>query len=199
MRIFIFILLVLILSCKGKREKKEIIPQEVLTQLLEGDLILRAGTDVVSEGIKMMNEKDKSFSHAGIVIKDKDGKTKIAHSISLGNGKKSLISEDLIEQFLNPEENSGFMILRYDEIVDYKGQISEEVRKMRLEGIEFDHKMDFKSDEKMYCTEFIYKVFKRVNKNFEGILLKNYEGEDYLPLENLYLNAKCNIIYKNQF
>ena len=71
--------------------------------------------------------------------------------------------------------------------------------KFNLEGIEFDHKMDFKSDEKMYCTEFIYKVFKRVNKNFEGILLKNYEGEDYLPLENLYLNAKCNIIYKNQF
>ncbi len=199
MRISIIFSLLLFLSCKGKKETKELIPQEVVINLMEGDLILRSGTDVVSEGIKMMNETDKTYSHAGIVVKDRDGKIKIAHSISLGSGKKSLISEDLIENFISPDENSGYMILRYSEIVDYKGQISEVVREMREEGIEFDHKMDFKSDEKMYCTEFIYKVFKRVNKKFEGILLKNYEGEDYLPLENLYLNAKCNIIYKNQF
>ena len=78
---------------------------------LDGDLIVRLTDDLVSEQVKLINEKDKSYSHAGIIYKIND--TLKVYNISPDSADKDEIKLQPLDSFINPEKNLSCALYRY--------------------------------------------------------------------------------------
>ncbi len=183
MNIFHISLLAVILfaagSCKGKKEdpveaakkqqeeyyRQNLLKVDSLKALVrEGDIVTRTSNAWDSEQIKDFQQKDKTFTHAGIAVLH-DGKIKICHVM----GKDSVYKSDLtfyeqIDSFLNPRIYTAFGIFRFN--LD-----SAQTRSMLAfadncvqKKIPFDYLFETKTDDALTCTELVAKAVTSATK-----------------------------------
>jgi len=62
-------------------------------------------------------------------------------------------------------------------------------------GVEFDFDFDMYTDDKMYCSEMIYKALLLATNNENYIPLSHVIEKPYVAIDNLYLNDHCNLIF----
>ncbi|MGE5519140.1 MAG: YiiX/YebB-like N1pC/P60 family cysteine hydrolase, partial [Candidatus Dadabacteria bacterium] len=172
----------------------------------EGDLVVRNHYEFTSSLIKTFNRRDKSYSHAGIVFME-NGYPYIYHITDGGKDALGGIRKDSLKVFCTPNSNGGYGIFRYNftsmELDSMKSLLREWVSK----DMKFDFRMDYQTDEKMYCSEMIAKLISRgtcdrividrtrptqierflFNKMYD--LPKDYgKGKTVVAIDNLYLN-----------
>jgi hypothetical protein len=132
--------------------------------LHEGDLILRNGLEFSSQVVKQFNRKDKSFSHAGIILFR--GSEPFVYHIVPGDENPDLrLRFDSLERFCNPRRNGGFALYRYaldsTEILTLK----ETILGWHRAGVLFDSTFNLQTDDRMYCSEMIKKGLARASGN----------------------------------
>lgn len=179
----------------------------------DGDVITRAGSDMISNSLRNFNKQDKAYSHSGIALVE-NGEVYVYHTLTGEENKTDKMMREPFDSFCNPEKKNGFGIFRYKLDEPERSRFDSLLRHYYQSGMRFDRNFDLKSDSAMYCAEVIYKCLKQstgnriilpttVVKNFKvkdpgynGKVLKEFE---YVAPDNLYMNPYCTEIKRIQF
>jgi hypothetical protein len=194
---------------------------EGLQLVREGDLVTRLNTDPSSQYLKNFNRHDKKFSHAGIVLFE-NGKPCVYHIINGEENPDEKIKKDSLKGFCDPRKNFAFGIFRYKIKPTEIEKLKKLIRQWYKQGIQFDSTFNLKTDDRMYCSEMIYKALARVtNKRIvfettrpsftEAKFLSLYmqcpfsyiSHLEIVCIDNLYSNRFCRLVkeydYEHQF
>ncbi len=178
-----------------------------------GDLITRAGSDVISASLQNFNKQDKTYSHSGLAFLE-SGEIYVYHTIAGDNNPGDRMIREPFDSFCNPEKKSGLGIFRYDINNQEIDSLHSYIKDHFKNGMAFDKLFDLKDDSTMYCAEIITKGLKRSTNNrviipttvvknlrvkdpaFRGKVFKIFE---YIAVDNLYMNSHCKEIARVQF
>lgn len=167
--------------------------------LQTGDLVLRTGADVTSHMLCQMNQQDKTYSHCGIVMIE-DGYPFVYHSIGGEDNPDERLRRDSASFFFSPEHNNGFGIARYDMSSANIARLSQLVQQYYKERKKFDMDFDLRTDDKLYCAEFVYKAVDRAMLDTTYIRPVTLFGFTFVAVDNLFKNGHakliCQIKYK---
>lgn len=156
----------------------------------QGDLIVRTGRDFTSETMRQLSSQDKTYSHCGIASIEHDSLF-VYHSIGGEWNPDQKLRRDPFEIFCNPFENRGFGIFRYKLSPKENARLISVVQKFYNQGIMFDMKFDLASDERMYCTEFVYKAVAEASHNKISLSTTTLNHLKFVAPDNLFINPAC--------
>ena len=156
----------------------------------QGDLIVRTGRDFTSETMRQLSSQDKTYSHCGIASIEHDSLF-VYHSIGGEWNPDQKLRRDPFEIFCNPFENRGFGIFRYKLSPEENARLISVVQKFYKQGIMFDMQFDLASDERMYCTEFVYKAVEEASHNKISLSTTTFNHLKFVAPDNLFINPAC--------
>ena len=159
-------------------------------QLLKsGDIILRRGYGVDSIVAANFSNKEKRYSHAGIIYKDKNNIYVIHSEDNKIKGFNGVVQEKL-QNYLKGIKI--WAVYRYDDINLTK--LTSYILEEKKSNILFDMEFDLKTNNKMYCSEFIYKSFNKVSQKILIKASKLFLSKRYVVITDLYLNKNTKLI-----
>ncbi len=210
-------LLFCMLACNTQKEKEafviskrdSVIEEQKATMAFEqiykvkdlvesGDLILRTGKDYTSEVMKKLSQHDKTYSHCGIASWENDTLF-VYHALGGEWNPDQKLRRDQFELFCNPYENRGFGIFRYKINDVQQKNIITQAHRFYEQGVMFDMKFDLATDDRMYCSEFVYKTIEKATKDsieFNTTILNHIK---FVAVDNLFVNPFCNEIKRVAF
>ena len=172
--------------------------QPDVSQLKTGDLIFRHGRGFISNSLMSLGQREKKYSHSGIVSIE-NGKVFVYHAIGGEENISNKLRKDPLSVFCQPADVHAFGIYRTDLNDSQVIAVMSLVKTYFNSGLEFDTKFDLATDDNMYCTEFVYKVFDRVLGNQNYISLSTLTGKQYIACDDLYYNSHCMPVYNYQY
>ena len=163
--------------------------------VLNGDMILRNGTDEVSAAARGFNRKEKIYSHCGIIQIDNDTAW-VYHAIGGNYNPSNQLKKELLSSFCDNKENDKIAIYRYHLSEKEKIKLTDIVHQYYIQKLPFDLFFNFNTDNAMYCAEFVFKSYNRaLNGKLDTTLIKDAEGRVYVTVDDLYLNTFCKPIF----
>lgn len=174
-----------ILSCVADDSYPKI--NEIKPLLKSGDIIFRNGTDEVSEAARSFNRTDKRYSHCGIVQRENDTLF-VYHALGGPYNPSQKLMKQLLDDFCNEKDTDRIGIYRYTLSEADTKQLDSLLKKQYSAGLPFDLFFNFYTDDRMYCSEF---VFKSLNTATQGALnnLLHREEPIYISIDDLYVNT----------
>ncbi len=176
-----------------------------------GDLIVRMTDDLISEQIKFLNEKEKIYSHAGIIM-IKNNQPFVCN-ISPNDPENDTIQIVPLDSFINPAKNLKCALYRYDLSQEENDSLNEILIKYKAGDMRFDRLYDLDTDNKMYCAELIDKALQKATRNRinikrtnipaamqptvfaffkrENVTKKMVLQRKIITIDNLYLRNDC--------
>ena len=176
-----------------------------------GDLVVRMTDDLISEQIKFLNETEKIYSHAGIIV-IRNGIPYVCN-ISPNDPKIDTIRVEPVDSFLNPEKNLRCALYRYDMNSEERNSLTEILLNYKNHNITFDWLYDLATNDKMYCAELIEKALKSATGNrisiketnipasMQGTVFAFFKNQHVtkkmiakrkiITIDNLYLRKDC--------
>lgn len=185
-------------SCEGER-KSEVragIADSLISQLQQGDLALRRGRDVASYMISQANVADKRFSHCGLV-QIEQGHPFVYHFIN-GQDRDGLV-RDSASVFFSPVQNSLVTVMRYSMTSAQQEEQASLIKQYHSKQPGFDMNFDSYTGDKLYCSEFVYRVMNAVMKDSTYIKPAMKKGFAYIPVDRLYADNKATAIWQMRF
>ncbi|MEO8112283.1 MAG: hypothetical protein ABI594_19705 [Ginsengibacter sp.] len=164
----------------------------------QGDLIMRTGKDFTSELMRLSSINDKTYSHCGIASFENDSLF-VYHALGGEWNPDQKLRRDAFEVFCNPYENRGIGIFRYTLNKNTRTRLFEIIHKLYADGVMFDMKFDLSSDNRMYCSEFVYKSVEQANDHEITLPLTTFNDVKFVAPDNLYLNPFCKEILRLEF
>ena len=155
-----------------------------------GDIITRTGNDFTSQSLKSLNRRDKTFSHCGIASMENDTLF-IYHALGGEWNPDQKIKREPYKSFANSTDNNMLGIFRYTIKDLAKRNILTSAQNFYARGIKFDMDFDLKTDEKMYCAEFIYKVFLEATDSsvkFNHSFIRDFE---FIGVDDVITDSLC--------
>ncbi len=163
-----------------------------------GDLILRTGIDFTSETMRLLSSKDKTYSHCGIASIENDSLF-VYHAIGGEFNADQKLRRDPFELFCNPYENRGFGIFRYKLTAIQNEKLINVVQAYYKKGIKFDMQFDLATDDRMYCSEFVYKSVEQAINHQIILPVTSLSHVKFIATDNLFLNPLCREIKRVVF
>jgi hypothetical protein len=155
-----------------------------------GDLIVRTGKDFTSETFSKLSLKDKTYSHCGIASIEHDS-IFVYHAIGGEWNPNQKLRRDAIEIFCNPFENKGFGIFRYKLSADEKKNLIHFAQSHYKKGIIFDMQFNLATDDRMYCSEFVYKAVRAASLNKIALSVTILHHIQFVAIDNLFIDSNC--------
>jgi len=169
-----------------------------ITLLQSGDLVVRSGKGTTSYMLMQMNQKDKTYSHCGIVVIE-NGYPFVYHSIGGEDNPDARVRRDSANYFFSPLNNFGFGIYRYDLEPENITKLENVVRQYYREKRKFDMDFDLKTDDKLYCAEFVYKAVNTAAADSAYIGITHAFGYTFVGIDDLFLNLHTHKIWEVKF
>lgn len=206
--IFLF-LLFFVQSCQQVTDKKTTAERQPLPSdykkidslkklLRSGDLIFRNGTDDVSRAARSFNRKDTSYSHCGLVLIE-NGMPYVYHALGGVYNPDQKLMRQPVDSFANPKDNNAVGAWRYHLDSVQINRLKAVVHYYYLTGLKFDLFFNFKSDDRMYCAEFVYKSLRAATDSS----FVPFVNTDTIPFgvttDDLFLFPKANLVAKEKF
>lgn len=154
-----------------------------------GDVIVRSGTDEVSRTARSFNRKDKTYSHCGVIQVENDT-VFVYHALGGTYNPSQKLLRQPLEVFCDPGEVDRIAVFRYSLNEEESNRLDAWVRNRYEAGLLFDMYFNFYTDDRMYCSEF---VFKALNTAKNGALLRLLPANTYpvyVSIDDLYLNGE---------
>lgn len=170
-----------------------------VSQLKDGDLVLRHSRGFVSDAILTFSTREPEFSHSG-VIRKVDGKTYVYHATGGEENVPNDMKRDPIALYCHPASVFKFGIFRYDipqeEMDAFMAIMDENYNK----GVQFDLDFDMTTEESMYCSEMIYKAMEEVRGEEGNFITLSTVGEKpYVAIDDLYLNEHTTELFRYEY
>jgi Permuted papain-like amidase enzyme, YaeF/YiiX, C92 family len=166
--------------------------------LRSGYLVLRMGKGADSYLLSRFNQKDASYSHCGIVMIE-NGYPFVYHAIGGEDNPDERLRRDSADFFFSPEHNFAIALATFSFDSTQTARLGQVVRAYYAARPLFDLKFDLKSDDKLYCAEFVYKSLNKATENPEFIKTSDHMGLRYVAVDDLFLNPACKIIWQTKF
>lgn len=171
----------------------------VKNKITTGDLILRTGNDFTSESLRSLCQRDQTYSHCGIASIENDT-IFVYHALGGEWNPDQKIRRDAIEVFAEPYSNRGIGIYRFPlERLEIE-QLMITVRELHHIGVMFDMDFDLKSNDHMYCAEFVYKSYLMGTKGKLQFNVSHIGAFQFIGVDDLFLHPKCekqaSLVYK---
>ncbi len=167
--------------------------------LRQGDMVVRSGRDVTSQMFMRFNQKDKTYSHCGIVMIE-NGYPFVYHAIGGEDNPDARLRRDSASFWFSTVYNMGLGIVRFDLPAAAQDSLKKIVRQYYKERRMFDMNFDLDSDDRLYCAEFVYKAITRAAADSAYLKPVTFFGYSFIAVDNLYQNehAKlvCQVRYK---
>jgi hypothetical protein len=128
----------------------------IITSIVkEGDIICRLGDRLWSRYFKDLSLTDKRYSHIGIVHIN-NGIVTVINAEGGGEHKRDFVNESALGDFLSVARTAG--------IYRIKNTDRDQIAALAMEyiGVPFDWKFDMHDESKLYCTELLYVILKRL-------------------------------------
>jgi len=132
---------------------------EIIPLLNDGDIICRMGDRIWSQFFRDLSPTERRFSHLGIV-RIRDDEITVIHSEPLQDGD-DVVTEVPLEKFLRFALSAGVFRLH-----DLEGHLVSDTA-MEFIGRPFDWQFNMEDDSKLYCTELLYVVLKKIDPSIE--------------------------------
>ena len=172
---------------------------EVSRIIKTGDLVLRTGNDFTSQSLRSLNQRDQTYSHCGIASLENDSLF-IYHSLGGEWNPDQRIRRDPLLVFAEPYSNKGIGVYRFDLSEKDISNLMVTVKKLHDAGIMFDMKFDLKSNDRMYCAEFVYKSFVMSMAGKLRFRTSHIGTFEFVGVDDLFLEPHCReqkkILYK---
>lgn len=155
-----------------------------------GDVVTRTGNDFTSQSLRNLNQRDRTYSHCGIASIEHDT-IFIYHALGGDFNPDQKIRRDPIERFAHPSANKGIGVFRFivaDSIVQ---RITTAARCFYQKEVMFDMAFDLASDNRMYCTEFVYKSIQIASGNEVPIHHSRIREFEFIGVDDIFLHPKC--------
>ena len=152
-----------------------------------GDIITRTGNDFTSECLRKLCRRNTSYSHCGIASIENDS-VFIYHALGGDWNPDQKILRESLEKFGNPLENRGIGIFRLTLSDSLKTALTNCARNFRSQGIEFDMAFDLKTDNKMYCAEFVAKTIEKASEMAITIHRSRIDSLEFIGVDDIFLN-----------
>lgn len=203
---------------KNDDYKEDQVQRDILAlkdSVQEGDLIVRLTDELISQQVRQLNEKDKSYSHSGIIIK-RDGEDFVCN-INPDEAGADTVRFEPLDSFINPHKNLSCALYRYDLSAKEKTDFINELNRYHDEHIRFDKIYDLSTDSALYCSEMIYKALNKATNNRlplktsliparlipmlylyfkEQVTRKEVAERKIITIDNLYLIPQCRLVMK---
>ena len=163
--------------------------------LQSGNIVLRSGRGPDSYLLSNLNQKDKTYSHCGIVMIE-GGYPFVYHSIGGEDNPDERMRRDSARTFFSQRYNSGIAIVQYDLDAEHINRLGEVAREYYALRPLFDMQFDLATDNKLYCAEFVYKALNKAMGDTAYIKTSFAMGRRYVGVDDLFLNSHCRIIWK---
>jgi len=161
--------------------------------LQSGDLVLRTGTDAISYMLRQMNQKNKTYSHCGIVMIE-NGYPFVYHSIGGEDNPAETLRRDSASFFFSPAHNQRLGIVRLGLSAPQVEKLHQLVWEYYKAGVRFDMDFDMASNDKLYCAEFVYKAVCRATADSAFFPLTTLFHKQYVGVDDLYENSRAKMI-----
>jgi hypothetical protein len=142
-----------------------------------GDVICRLGDRIWSQFFKDISLTDKRYSHIGI-IHINDGLVTVVNAEGDTGHGRDFVNKVTLEEFLQVARTAGIYRVRN---ID-----GEQISNLAIEylGIPFDWQFDMNDESKLYCTELLYVILKRIEPTLilKVVYIKEF-GKYIIPLE----------------
>lgn len=170
----------------------------VKKNIQSGDLVTRTGNDFTSESLRSLNQRNSTYSHCGIASIENDS-VFVYHALGGEWNPDEKLRRDRWEIFADPYSNKGIGIFKPAVSVSVLDSIIALTKSYQQKGLMFDMDFDLKTNDRMYCAEFIYKVFIEASSQqiqFNRSKIRDFEfiGVDDIFLHPIF-NGKIEIIY----
>jgi hypothetical protein len=166
--------------------------------LKTGDLVVRTGIEVTSYILSQMNVRNKTYSHCGLVVIE-GGKPYVYHSIGGEDNPDACLRRDNAATFFSPLNNFGFGIARYNMADSTIQKLVAKVHQFYKEKRKFDMDFDLKTDDRLYCAEFVYKALIQATDDSNYIRPVTMFGNTYVGVDNLFMNGHAHMICEVKF
>ena len=164
----------------------------VSTNLHSGDVILRDSKGLIGTFFRNLSQTEKKYSHAGF-IRIRGGKIWVCHYIDQDNGKGLKLEE--LKDFVDRGKCNAFAVYRFDINQQEEKNLDNIINASITHPLPFDSDFDLKTDNSLYCTEWIAKsLFKSSNISIPATKIA---GLEYFAPDNLYINTACKQIYQS--
>lgn len=167
--------------------------------IASGDLILRTGNDFTSQSLRSLNRRDRTYSHCGIASIENDS-VFVYHSLGGDWNPDQKIRRDPIEVFGEPYSNRGIGIYRFPLSGSEIDSLMITVKKLHDMGIMFDMQFDLKTNDRMYCAEFVYKSYVMGTSGKLRFSTSHIGAFSFIGVDDIFLQPQCReqkrILYK---
>lgn len=164
-----------------------------------GDLVTRTGNDFTSESLRSLNQRNQTYSHCGIASIENDTLF-VYHALGGEWNPDQKIRRDPLYFFADPYNNRGLGVFRFTVADSIKINMQKVVKDLYIKGIMFDMDFDLKTNERMYCAEFVYKSIEWASHNrliFPHSHIKDFE---FIGVDDIFMHPLCipreQIVYK---
>ena len=169
-----------------------------VSMLRSGYLVLRMGLGADSRILAQMNQKNKSYSHCGIVMIE-HGYPFVYHSIGGEDNPEERLRRDSANFFFSPKHNTALAIVQYDLSNKELDELGKVVRTYYQQRPKFDMKFDLKTDDKLYCAEFVYKAVNKAVKDTSYITTTSVAGYRFVGIDDLFVNRHAHMVWQSVF
>lgn len=156
----------------------------------QGDIITRTGNDFTSESLRQLSFTDKTYSHCGIASIENDS-VFVYHALGGEWNPDEKLRRDYVELFCNPFENRGFGIFTFNFDDIRQKNLDSIVKAWYKNGVMFDMKFDLKTDDRLYCAEFVSKAISAASKNQINFIPSNLNKFEFVAVDNVILHKDC--------
>ena len=194
--LILFLSLGLVISCNNSSEDTETIkyvhvppslPENVYNEIAPGDLIIRKGNGPLS--YHLMNNTKEDYSHCGTIVQE-NGKWMVIHTIGGSGSDDEIDGVQLIEldEFVAHAADSMLFICR-PIFVDSAGpKIAERSYYYLDQQTPFDHSFSLYTEDKLYCSELLFYMFKEVNIDNKNVFDVKKKHKSYMLMFSTFFD-----------
>jgi Permuted papain-like amidase enzyme, YaeF/YiiX, C92 family len=168
--------------------------QPAIDSLRTGDVVTRTGNDFTSDCLRRLCQTDQTYSHCGIASLEHDTLF-VYHALGGEFNPDQKLLREPFGIFVAQEANKGYGIFRFEMDEKKKEKLMNEVGSAYRRGITFDMAFDLATDEKMYCSEFVGKMFRRAFGSDTLFAVSSIGQFKFLAPDNIFLSRLCHPVY----
>ncbi len=155
-----------------------------------GDIITRTGNDFTSESLRNLNQRNQTYSHCGIAIIEHDS-VFIYHALGGEWNPNQKLMRQSFEDFATPTTNKKIGIFGFNVNKSIQSDITKTIYDLYNKGIIFDMDFDLKSDDKMYCAEFVAKSIEKGSHQTIHFPHSRIKELEFIGVDDIFLHPLC--------
>ncbi len=205
--VFLVAMLATVLGCRQNRPSYNAVSARVWNNrmvdsavhlLRSGNIVLRMGRGADSYLLSQMNRRDKTYSHCGIVMVEQ-GYPFVYHSIGGEDNPDERLRRDSAAFFFSPEHNMAIALVDYREDSATLHRLNNIVTEYYRARPKFDLQFDLKTDDQLYCAEFVYRSLNRATLDTGFIKTTTFMGCTFVGIDALFDNGHGDIVWRTKF